>query len=295
MHKVLVPSHSSAHRFACFALYRALLRQCWPTNTASWQGESRSLIKKNFRRFQKLQSPSQTTNALKAGYEALDLLSSASEGNRHDTHKITTLLAQHKSQKEKHAAMQRKSGSAKPVKPMSPKKARKAESIRFQKETAQRHPNATPVLSRPRPLRSLGDKKRKVPVLVNARGIPFLRFKKPQPRNLSDTLRKKLLNRWVWIQRRERLQLDILFARDEDDWDRITKTAERSTWVQPVQESLDDVCGKVARWDMKNKQNAESMWGIVLAERALAEEEAGQKQEDASQQQAEANQKQPEQ
>jgi hypothetical protein len=86
-----------------------------------------------------------------------------------------------------------------------------------------------------------------------------------------------------------------LFATDEDDWDRITKTAERSTWVQPVQESLDDVCGKVARWDMKNKQNAESMWGIVLAERALAEEEASQKQEDASQQQAEANQKQPEQ
>ncbi|KAJ5297643.1 hypothetical protein N7508_007892 [Penicillium antarcticum] len=279
MHKVLVPSHSSAHRFACFALYRALLRQCPATNTTSWQGESRSLVKKKFRRFQKLQSPSQTTNALKAGYEALDLLSSASGGNRRDTHQITTLLAQHKSQKEKHAAMQRKSGSVKPVKPLSDKKARKAESIRYQQETARRHPNATPVLSRPRPLGSLGDKIRKVPVLVNARGIPLLRFKKPQPRNLSDTLRKKLHNRWVWIMRRERLQLDILFAKDEDEWDRMTQTRERSTWVQPVQESLDDVCDKVIRWDMKNKENAESMWRVVLAERALAEEEARQRQE----------------
>ncbi|OQD87830.1 hypothetical protein PENANT_c005G05684 [Penicillium antarcticum] len=198
-----------------------------------------------------------TTNALKAGYEALDLLSSASGGNRRDTHQITTLLAQHKSQKEKHAAMQRKSGSVKPVKPLSDKKARKAESIRYQQETARRHPNATPVLSRPRPLGSLGDKIRKVPVLVNARGIPLLRFKKPQPRNLSDTLRKKLHNRWVWIMRRERLQLDILFAKDEDEWDRMTQTRERSTWVQPVQESLDDVCDKVIRWDMKNKENAE--------------------------------------
>jgi hypothetical protein len=86
-----------------------------------------------------------------------------------------------------------------------------------------------------------------------------------------------------------------LFARDEDDWDRITTTAERSTWVQPIQESLDDVCDKVAHWDMKNKQNAESMWGVVLAERALAEEEASQRQEDASHQHTEANQKQPEQ
>jgi hypothetical protein len=115
----------------------------------------------------------------------------------------------------------------------------------------------------------------------------LLRFKKPQPRNLSDTLRKKLHNRWVWIMRRERLQLEILFAKDEDEWDRITQTTERSTWVQPVQESLDDVCDKVVRWDMKNKENAESMWRVVLAERALAEEEASQPQKQSFQKQPE--------
>jgi hypothetical protein len=115
----------------------------------------------------------------------------------------------------------------------------------------------------------------------------LLRFKKPQPRNLSDTLRKKLHNRWVWIMRRERLQLEILFAKDEDEWDRITQTTERSTWVQPVQESLDDVCDKVVRWDMKNKENAESMWRVVLAERALVEEEASQPQKQSFQKQPE--------
>lgn len=89
MHKVLVPKYNGAHRFACkrlfptisvlpadnlsmtgLALYRALLRQCRPSAADTpWLGEAKPLVRQNFRKYKKLQSPSQTANALKAGYE----------------------------------------------------------------------------------------------------------------------------------------------------------------------------------------------------------------------------------
>ncbi|KGO37941.1 Complex 1 LYR protein [Penicillium expansum] len=277
MHKVLVPKYNGAHRFACLALYRALLRQCRPSTTTDtpWLGETKPLVQQNFQKYKKLQSPSQTANALKAGYEALDLLSSA-HTNRRDSQRITTLIAQAKSQKDKYAAMQRKIRPvAPPAKPLTAKKARKEKSIRFQEETNQRHPNATSILNRPQPL---GDKKRNVPVLVNARGIPFLRYKKPQPRNVSSVIRTKLGRRWNWIERRDRLKIELLFAKDEEEWDHITNTKEPSTWSEHPKNAIADVNAKIGHFDMHAKELADNMWKIVLAERALAEEEASQKQ-----------------
>lgn len=54
------------------ALYRALLRQCSPSaaaGNAPWRDDTEFLVKQRFRRYKKLQSPSQIANALKAGYE----------------------------------------------------------------------------------------------------------------------------------------------------------------------------------------------------------------------------------
>ncbi|CAI7623997.1 unnamed protein product [Penicillium glandicola] len=276
MHKVLVPKYSGAHRFACLALYRALLRQCRPsTADTPWLGEIKPLVRQNFRKYKSLQSPSQTVNALKAGYEALDLLSS-SHTNQRDAHRITTLISQSRSQKDKYAAMQRNVRPvAPPAKSLSPKKARKERSIRFQEETSQRHPNATSILNRPQPL---GDKKRNVPVLVNARGLPFLRYKKPQPRNVSSVIRTKLDRRWNWIERRDRLKIELLFAQDEEEWDRMTETTEPSTWSEHPTNAIADVNAKIGHFDMHAKELADNMWKIVLAEKALAEEEASQKQ-----------------
>jgi hypothetical protein len=161
-----------------------------------------------------------------------------------------------------------------PSKPLTPKAARKEKSIRFQEETTRRHPNARSVLDRPQPL---GDRKRRVPVLVNARGLPFLRFKKPQPRNVSGVIRAKLGTRWNWIQRRDRLRVELLFAQDEEDWDRIIEiipeTDEMSSWPEPLQKAIVDVNAKISKFDVQSKELAENMWKIVLAERALAEEE----------------------
>jgi len=162
-----------------------------------------------------------------------------------------------------------------PPKHLTPKAARKEKSIRFQEETSRRHPNARSVLDRPH---ALGDRKRHVPVLVNARGLPFLRYKKPQPRNVSSVIRNKLGHRWSLIQRRERLRVELLFAHDEENWDRITESDALSSWPEPIENAIVDVNAKISKFDMQSKELAENMWKIVLAERALAEEEATQKQ-----------------
>lgn len=157
-----------------------------------------------------------------------------------------------------------------PPKPVSPRQARKEQTIRFEQNTSRKHPDAQSILDRPR--LSLSGK-RKVPVLVNARGVPFLRIKKPQPRNLSGVIRSKLEKRWNRIVTRDRLHVELLFAKDEDFWDHLTRTSEKPTWSEEVKLCLDDVYEKIRETDRQNRELAESMWNIVLEERELAKQE----------------------
>lgn len=109
-----------------------------------------------------------------------------------------------------------------------------------------------------------------MPFLVNARGVPFLRFKKPQPQNLGGVIRSKLENRWHWIERRDRLRTELLFAKDEDAWDRMTNAVKLPTWSREVESALGEVHIKIKDFDKKNRDMAEKMWNIVLAEREKA-------------------------
>ncbi|KAJ5606163.1 hypothetical protein N7510_008944 [Penicillium lagena] len=276
MHKVLVPKRSGVHRFACRALYRALLRQCSPSvGNAPWLGEAKSLMRQKFRQYQGLNSPSQTRNALKTGYSTLDLLHSACKGNKHDEDRITTILAKFKAFRAEYVARQRELAESQPPKQLGPKQIQKQERIRKQNETTRRHPDAESIFLRPRPVVS---GKRRVPVLVSARGVPFLRFKKPQPRNLSGVIRNKLDRRQKWIDRRDRLQVELLFAGDEDVWDDITNMEDSVRWTEELYTAFRDVKEKTKNEDMKNKEMAEKMWQIVLAERELAEKEERERQ-----------------
>ncbi|KAJ5679435.1 hypothetical protein N7462_007679 [Penicillium macrosclerotiorum] len=300
MHKVVVPKHSGIHRFACtsirvfcersheadiltssgLSLYRALLRQCVPSiRNTPWRTETEILIKQRFRRYNALQSPTQITNALKGGYEALDLLDSASKGHQQDADQLRAILAKAKSLKEERAARERDIALSIPQRPISPRQMCKRESVRFQLETSRRHPDAQSVLLRPR---QFVNGKRKTPVLVNARGVPFLRFKKPQPRNLSGVLRTMLEKRWHRIVVRERLSADLLFAQDEDAWDHITGVTEDNSWSEEVKSSLDNVCAKIRQTDQQNRSLAERMWQVVLDERALANKEEKERKEQQS-------------
>ncbi|PWY80614.1 hypothetical protein BO70DRAFT_292565 [Aspergillus heteromorphus CBS 117.55] len=271
MHKLVVPRKSLAHRFATLALYRGLLRQCAKLpDTPSDLSACRPYIQQRFHKYKGLQSPSQTIHSLKAGYEALDLLYSASQGNQHDVGRITKLIAESRRAKQQASEWQRERAKLQPVQPLNRKKQKKNANRDFQKSTALRHPDAEPILSRPRPVVK---GKRHIPVLVNARGLPFLRIKKPQPKFLSAVLNSKAEMRWKWIERAQRLEHELVMAQDEDEWDVLTGHGEDETWAQSVQLSYRNVCLTIKRADQRSQELAESMWKVVLAERKLAEEE----------------------
>ncbi|OKP12797.1 Ubiquitin-conjugating enzyme variant MMS2 [Penicillium subrubescens] len=211
--------------------------------------------------------------------KALDLLDRADKGSQPDSHKLTTILSQARSFKEQYAAEQKKLAEMIPPKPVSPRQARKEQTIRFEQETSRKHPDTPSIFDRPR--LSLSGK-RKVPVLVNARGVPFLRIKKPQPRNLSGVIRSKLEKRWNRIVTRDRLHVELLFAKDEDSWDHLTRTSEKPTWSEEVKLCLDDVYEKIRETDRQNRELAENMWKVVLEERELAKQEDQQRQVEQS-------------
>lgn len=74
--------------------------------------------------------------------------------------------------------------------------------------------------------------------------------------------------------RRDRLKVESLFAHDEEVWDRITGTRDLPAWTSATTNAIDETKAKINDYDAKNKKLAEDMWMVVLAERALAEEEA---------------------
>ncbi|KAL4920221.1 hypothetical protein BDW62DRAFT_13636 [Aspergillus aurantiobrunneus] len=271
MHRLVVPKLSPAHRFACLALYRALLRRCNNLQQTAPQLISvQPHIQARFRKYKDLQSPSQTANALKAGYEALDLLHSASQGNKNDSNLITTILSEAHLTKQRKRELQATLSVLQPKKQLSRKQIKIRENQRLQAETDQPHPERTSILSRPRPV-VCG--KRHIPVLVSASGVPFLRIKKPQPRSVTRVIRQKQKRRWSWIERRERLELEILFGQDEDYWDTLTTGGEEERWVNAPRAARAGVNNQILKHDKKNKALAEAMWKVVLAERKLAEEE----------------------
>ena len=72
---------------------------------------------------------------------------------------------------------------------------------------------------------------------------------------------------------RDRLNLELLFAKDEDAWDHLTRATEQATWSEEIKLALDNVYEKIRATDRQNQELAESMWKIVLEERELAKKE----------------------
>ena len=166
--------------------------------------------------------------------------------------------------------MQRRMTEAKLAIPKTASEIRREEAIRFQESTSKTHPDATPILSRPRPVVS---GKRRVPRFVNARGIPMLRIKKPQPRVLSGIIRSKLTRRERWVNRENELAVDILFTQDEENWDGLTVPRDPVPWTKEVWEALQQTKQTIRNNDMKNSKMAKEMWDVVLRERELAAKE----------------------
>ena len=87
--------------------------------------------------------------------------------------------------------------------------------------------------------------------------------------------------RWKRILRRDRLTIDILFAEDEDTWDKLTNAQESTTWSRHYKLAIDEVNDQIRESDENAAELAQKMWNIVLKERLLAEEEQKNRHQDA--------------
>ncbi|KAI0851181.1 hypothetical protein F5Y00DRAFT_230523 [Daldinia vernicosa] len=238
MPQYFIPARNSRHRTACFALYRALLRQAplipLPDDLANSRGPVnpiKHLIRRAFRRNTSVTSPRLVYPALKAGYQILGLLKSASSSslespNADHTSILSFLRDRHDERSRSLAAKAiHPPYSRTPRKPSNgPWPAAEPLLVNVTPAPTAQNPNPKPVFeipSRPRPASELGGSgRRRVPHIDLASDIPFLRTKKPQPMYLSHILRHRIRKR---VQRLEMVQSfyddDIPAAELEDNWE----------------------------------------------------------------------------
>ncbi|KAL8818908.1 MAG: hypothetical protein Q9223_002548 [Gallowayella weberi] len=124
-------------------------------------------------------------------------------------------------------------------------------------------------------------RRRRVPSMVNANHIPFLRFKKPQPPFLTHMICKKTDERNKRIDSMQRLEKILLLAEDEDQWDRIlehmhgnlSSNENETQWATATSEALFHVKQVHKNNIMKRYYMAQRMFEIVQKEKRLAEQE----------------------
>jgi hypothetical protein len=275
--KYFIPRKSGVHRFACLCLYKALLAHCTRLNLSRPHKDGlQSFIRAQFKAHATLQSPSKITSALKAGYEAVDLLHAASTGNAQSLANLSRLLkstAALKSTLTVHARL-----SQKPTSPPTPTQLAVAASVAAHKNPVAHTPRLD-VLSRPLPASALTGR-RHVPVLVSAAGLPFLRLTKPQPPSLSRMIRQKLEARqkiWDGVEFLKKLNP---LAEDEDEWDEIVtemdgrlKDPTGATFIEAQRETYRSWWQKSREMEAKGPEMARRMQEIVEEEGRLKREE----------------------
>jgi len=149
------------------------------------------------------------------------------------------------------------------------------------------YPNAPKALEiRPRPLSELSGR-RHVPILTTANGIPFLRFKKPQSPFLSRVLRDKINQRQKMLDHIERLEPDIVWAADEDEWEQLVGGKDARTdpvsYEREMIKAKKEPEKKLDRYGKKAVQVSRQMLKVVDEEKKLFEEERIQRRKEKSQ------------
>ena len=268
----LVPRHVSAHRISAIALYRALLQQsrAAPLPTKS-QNELQNIIRNRFKQTIHLHSYRRLRLAFQAGYEAIDHLDAAAAGDESSAEYLTSLL-------------DRAPAKVKSTPPPNPLPKGKRKSKETKPPQSDEHNTAAPkpeseLFSRPHPLSQLSGR-RHVPVLFSANRVPVLRFKKPQPENLSGFIKNRIEQRQRRHDRRITLGQEAEFARYEDLWDSITadqlgekKNDNEPSWAQAIEDSIRQTQAYINMEGANNAAMAEKMQGTVDREREAFERE----------------------
>ncbi|KAL9604545.1 MAG: hypothetical protein Q9219_000510 [cf. Caloplaca sp. 3 TL-2023] len=220
---------SGVHRVACFALYRALLRRGRAVLPNEHGKALEKHIKKAFRTNAKVRSLADIRAAFDSGYSTLEDLSIK------DSRIVEQLTAQSflSSDGERPNIQKKKT-------PILAERAESEQPRHPPRDDGRRWPfrNAKPVLNGlPSPPTG---KRRRVPTLVNANHIPFLRFKKPQSPYLSYIIRTKNVEREKRIAKIQSLEEQLFVAEEEDEWDRILQETNNGSAPEEHHEEIAD-------------------------------------------------------
>jgi hypothetical protein len=250
-----------------FALYRALLSQCakLPIEPISIDG-LRNAIRNRFRiaRPQRLR----LALAFRSGYSALDLLDASVAGDDASTARIQDLVQQMPD------ALKQPPPPPKHLTPKEKNYDHCPPPEQFKLENMF-----------PRPLGSV-EGTRKVPFLVNAAGLPFIRWKKPQPENVSRVLKTKLAVRQRRLDEMDAVESKLApMAEREDEWDRIVgQLNDIEKGMENLVERPFSFAGEVKAYehglrtafamaDEKSVQMGKRFTAIVLKEKEFAQRE----------------------
>jgi hypothetical protein len=258
-----------------------------------------NLVRFRFREDCKIRSPTQIVNGLKAGYAALDLIHACNHNSSTASSQLKTLIESTASRAEQTTTYRAALAAA--LSPTSPRKLNKIAHLRAvaTKANSTRYPGSKPVLQRPLPLSEIKGGKRRVPNLISAQGVPFLRYSKPQPISLSRVIgQKQQRDQKKWTQR-EDLTADTIIAQWEDKWDEVVQAqmakeqgrAQSNPKLAETLEGLREANGQEQSWkyeivsaerelywqikenDRRNADLGRAMWEIVVKERELAAQE----------------------
>lgn len=294
MPSYFIPARDSRHRVACFALYRALLRQVphisLPADLTSrpgWINPIRFLIRAGFRRNKTDTSPRLVTAALQSGYRFLTLLTRAHDASAPQHSEIVAFLRERQSKFPPPPA---------PGTPNPEEEDKKRRAAAVPLLTLVSAPGEKPVYKstvRPRPLSELSGGVRKVPVLDQVHsGHSFLRIGKPESLFLGSFLQRKAEARQRRISLVQELHDEYLTqARDEDRWeDQLVRLARAEgvqppegygseggiagTYAEPIHMACRHVTDVITREVEDKFARARAMLDIVEEERKLAEAES---------------------
>jgi hypothetical protein len=245
-------------------------------------------VRYRFRRDRKLVALKPVADGLNAGYAMLDLVYACNHKNGDALAKLASLIESVTTQAEQTAAWRSTLRCFKRT-PYSAilAKVKHLKTV-AKKEHHVRYPGSKPILERPLPLSEVRGGVRRVPNLVTAQGIPFLRYSKPQPVSLSRVIRQKVLwNEKKWTHRGV-LEEQIHLAGFEDEWDRILErehgltnvdpgdtpaTFAEPSWTEELRSADEAIFEALRARDGKCAKMGEKMWEVVKQEKTLKRQE----------------------
>ena len=134
------------------------------------------------------------------------------------------------------------------------------------------------ILDRPFPTVS---GRRCVPHVVNAGGITFLRYKKPQPQIITCMINRRLEVRDKRWDRTYELRELVSLGELEDSWDRLLEDGcglkwsidRRTSWATETSKASDEIRATVRRQAQREEQMSRKLMSIQEKEKTLAEQE----------------------